>query len=65
MIWTVPLSFISLSLSLTLAKVHIYRTLLLFSYHPFTSASLSVSTAAHILFSSFRSTYANFWLDII
>lgn len=76
MIWIVLLSFISLPRSLSFSVPltdnsksksslsHLSRTSL-FSYYPVASASASAFTAAHILFSSFRSTYANFWLDII
>lgn len=75
MVWTVPLSFIFLfhhlflSRSLTTAKVrvleHIFHALLCFLNIPSPPHHFLCFTAAGILFSSFRSAYANFWLDII
>lgn len=76
MVWTIPLSFISLFHSLSLSVplpdnsksrvlLLIFHALLCFLNIPSPPRHFRCFTAAGILFSSYRSTYANFWLDII
>ncbi len=76
MVWTIPLSFISLFHSLSLSVplpdnsksrvlLLIFHALLCFLNIPSPPHHFRCFTAAGILFCSYRSTYANFWLDII